>query len=88
LFDGRVTDLVKKYVNYKVIHFELKNGIKKEDLKKLGKIEYFNGNRGKINVERENVTKVAAKLLRSFPVEDLDIEEVSLEDVVRTIFNG
>jgi ABC-2 type transport system ATP-binding protein len=88
LFDGKVSDLVKRYVNYKVIHFELEKGIKKEDLKKLGKVEYFNGNRGKINVKREDVTKVAGKLLKSFPVEDIDIEEVSLEDVVRTIFNA
>ena len=87
LFDGRVRDLVKKYVNYKVLHFELRKGVKEEDLKKLGKIEYFNGNRGKMNVKREEVAKVAAKLLKSFPVEDIDIEEVSLEDVVRTIFN-
>jgi len=88
LFDGKVSDLVKEYVNYKVIHFELEKGIKKEDLQKLGKVEYFNGNRGKINVKREDVTKVAGKLLKSFPVEDIDIEEVSLEDVVRTIFNA
>jgi len=88
LFDGRVTDLVKRYVDYKVLHFELKEGVKKEDLKKLGKIKYFNGNRGKMNVKREEVTKVAAKLLKAFPVEDIDIEEVGLEDVVRTIFNN
>jgi len=87
LFDGKLSNLVKKYVNYKIIHFELRDGVSKEDLKKLGKIEYFNGKRGKVNVKREDVAKVAAKLLKSFPVEDIDIEEVSLEDVVRTIFN-
>ncbi len=87
LFDGKVADLVKRYVNYKVIHFEFKDPVRKGDLVNLGKLEYFDGKRGKIHVKREDLTKIASKLLKSFPIEDIDIEEVSLEDIVRTIFN-
>jgi ABC-2 type transport system ATP-binding protein len=88
LFDGRVSDLVKMYVNYKVIYFEFSNFVNREDISSFGELEYFDGKRGKIHVKREDVTKVASKLLKSFPIEDIDIEEVSLEDVVRTIFNS
>lgn len=87
LFDGKVVDLVKRYVNYKIIHFEFRDTVSKNDLVSFGRLEYFDGTRGKIHVKREDLTKVASKLLKSFPVEDIDIEEVSLEDVVRTIFN-
>lgn len=88
LFDGKVSDLVKMYVNYKVIYFEFSNFVNREDISSFGELEYFDGKRGKIHVKREDVTKVASKLLKSFPIEDIDIEEVSLEDVVRTIFNS
>lgn len=88
LFDGRVMDLVKRYVNYKIVYFEFRDFVNKEDINSFGELEYFDGKRGKIHVKREDVTKIAAKLLKSFPIEDIDIEEVSLEDVVRTIFNS
>ena len=88
LFDGKLSDLVKKYVNYKIIHFEFRDIVSKDDLKEFDKLEYFDGKRGKIHVKREDVTRVTAKLLKSFTIEDIDIEEVSLDDVVRTIFNS
>lgn len=88
LFDGKVSDLIKKYVDYKVIHFELKETINGDRLNDFGELEYFNGSRGKMNVKRGDIPLVASKLLKNFDIEDIDIEEVSLEDVVRTIFNN
>lgn len=88
LFDGKVADLIKRYVDYKVIHFELKETISREKFLGLGGLESFDGIRGKMNVKRGDIPSVASWLLKNLDIEDIDIEEVSLEDVVRTIFNG
>jgi len=35
---------------------------------------------------RNDATNVSAKLLKNFEIEDLQIDEMSLEDVIRKIF--
>jgi len=42
----------------------------------------------KILVSREASNSAAAELLHHFPVADLNIEEIPIEDVIRQIFSG
>jgi ABC-type uncharacterized transport system ATPase subunit len=41
-----------------------------------------------IEVPRKDVAAAAAALLRSYPVADLDVSEVAIDDVVRRLFSG
>ena len=40
-----------------------------------------------LSVPRDSSSGVASKLLNSFPVEDLNIEEPKIEDIIRDVFN-
>jgi ABC-2 type transport system ATP-binding protein len=39
-------------------------------------------------VKREEVSKIAAKVLENLPVADLNIEEPPIEDIIRELFTG
>lgn len=87
VYDGDLDKLVKKYVRNKNISFVLNKRVTVEDVRKFGEIVEFERHNVVISVPREDVPAVSAKVLRSLPVEDLDIRELPLDEVVRQIFN-
>ncbi|HVX93060.1 MAG TPA: ABC transporter ATP-binding protein [Candidatus Dojkabacteria bacterium] len=86
LYDGKLDSLVSKYVKYRHISFIPTQKILKSDLKKLGEVVKHTGDHVILSVLREDATNVSAKLLKSFEIEDLQIDEMSLEDVIRKVF--
>ncbi len=90
VYDGKLSDLTKRYVKEKYIYFVLSNSKSsvpsEEDIEEFGKIVEFNGHSGIISVSREDSAKTVSNFLRKFSVEDIDIQEPSLEDVVKIIF--
>lgn len=87
IFDGMLTDLVKKYADYKVIIPIFNGTISEVDLAKVKniKIVEMNGHRAVLRVERKMVSEVSAQLHKNFDIDDLDINEPRLEDVVREL---
>jgi ABC-type uncharacterized transport system ATPase subunit len=41
-----------------------------------------------LSVPREAVAVAAAELLQNFPVADLTIEEIPIEEIIRKVFKG
>ncbi len=89
IFDGSLSKLMQDYANNKYLKLNFNQKITKADLSKYGKIMEFNsdGYSATISVTREVHTKVAAEILSNFQVDDLDISEVSLEEVIGKIFS-
>lgn len=88
IYDGKIADLNKRFVKKKHIHFVLKEIVSSKELVKLGEVVDLSGNSGIISVDRGDVAKVTTELLNMYSVEDLDIQELGLEDVVKNIFEG
>lgn len=91
LFDGQLDDIVKKYADHKNISVVLDKKLtprQEGSLKTLGGIKEFSYPKLVLQVPRENSNKVAAKLLQSYPVADLNIEESQIEDIIREVFTG
>jgi len=91
LFDGLLEDIVKKYADHKNLSVVLEKELTRkqiEHLESLGGIKEFNYPKLVLQVSRENSNKVAAKLLQSYPVADLNIEESPIEDIIREVFTG
>lgn len=86
IYDGKLEDIVKKYAKNKFLSIDFNTAIERSKLEKLGSIKEYNGTFAVIVVERTRSNKVAAKLLESFPVKDLNIEEPSIEDIIRDVF--
>ena len=87
LYDGRLTELTEKFVKEKFVRFVLPVPQQEMKISGLGKILDFNGKIGLILVNRQKIKEVTKALIEKFDVEDIDIEEPSLESVVRNIWS-
>jgi len=91
LFDGDLDEIVRKFADHKLLSMVLDKELNRrqiEHLSALGGVKEYAYPKLILQVPRENSNKVAAKLLQSYPVADLNIEESALEDIVREVFTG
>ena len=88
LFDGALEELVSRFAKEKIIKVSLS---REDDVKKIetiGKVKKISFPEVILSVPREAVAVAAAELLQNFPVSDLTIEEIPIEDVIRKVFRG
>lgn len=88
LFDGALEELVSQFAKEKIIKVSLS---REDDVKKIetiGKVKKISFPEVILSVPRETVAVAAAELLQNFPVSDLTIEEIPIEDVIRKVFRG
>lgn len=88
LFDGALEELVSKFANEKIIKATLGSEIDLKGLDKIGKVKKISYPEVTIAVPREVTAVAASELLQNFPVEDLTIEEIPIEDIIRKVFRG
>lgn len=91
IFDGRLEDIIRRYADHKMLSVVLDRELTPQQLEKLtmlGGIKEYVYPRLVLQVQRESSNEVAAKLLKSYPVADLNIEEPQIEDIIREVFTG
>lgn len=86
LYDGKLTDLTKKHAPYKIISSILSKKINPKKLKEFGELKKFEFPLWQIKVPYVDSNRIAAKILTTLPVEDVNIEDPDLEEVIRTVF--
>lgn len=87
LYDGKLDHLVKKFAKYKVLSIVLEEYVHPEKLNEIGKLVEYNFPKAVIRVPRSASNVAASQILQKFPVDDLNIEEVDIEDIIRDVFN-
>jgi len=87
LFDGPLDDIVKKFAPNKYLTVNLRTPIDIKEVSHLGKIKEYSHPKLVIEVKRGNTNEVAAHILKSFTVDDINIEEADIEDIIRQVFN-
>jgi ABC-2 type transport system ATP-binding protein len=88
LFDGALEELVGKFAKEKIIKATLGSEIDIKGLDRIGKVKKLSYPEVIIAVPREATAVAASELLQNFPVEDLTIEEIPIEDIIRKVFRG
>lgn len=88
LYDGLLSDLVKKHAPYKLISIVLNNMINPKELEELGEIKKFNYPQLVLSVPMHDASEITAKLLKKLPVEDVTIEDPDVEDIIRDVFSN
>ncbi len=88
LFDGAFEELVSKFAKEKIIRATLGSDDNIKNLEKIGRVKKLDFPEVVIAVPREATAVAAAELLQNFPVEDLTIDEIPIEDVIRKVFKG
>lgn len=89
IYDGQLEDLMKKYAPYKELKITFnKKGVRQEQINQYGIINKFHSHAVSIKVDRKKVKDIATQILSSdLPVDDILINEVTVDEVVRTIFS-
>jgi ABC-2 type transport system ATP-binding protein len=82
LFDGSIKSLKTKYARDKYLEVDFDTEIAREELEKMGKVVEYNGVRAVFAVARRDHAKLAAEVLTMFPVDNLDVKEIKLEDII------
>jgi ABC-2 type transport system ATP-binding protein len=88
LFDGALEELVSKFAKEKIIKATLENEDNIKNLDKIGKVKKLVFPEVTIAVPREMTAVAASELLQNFPVIDLTIEEIPIEEIIRKVFRG
>lgn len=86
MFDGPFDEITKKYATEKTIKVTLQDKIDIKEVEEIGKVKKYSFPTLTLSVPRSTVAFAAAEVLQKFNVVDLDIEETSIEDIIRTIF--
>jgi ABC-2 type transport system ATP-binding protein len=86
IFDGKLNEIVERFAPYKILSVVFSKEFDLKKLDEIGEIKELDFPKAKIAVEREVSNAAAAELLHHFPVYDLNIEEVPIEDIIRQIF--
>jgi len=89
-FDGKLSEIIKKFADRKTLEVVFDRPMNKKDFSAIraAKIKTFTPTRTVFTVKRAKVNAIAAELLKSFPVVDLNITESSIEDIIREVFTG
>jgi ABC-2 type transport system ATP-binding protein len=87
-FDGQLSDVIDRFADFKVITIQCANSTTGEprDLSRFGEVVEHTPDTVKLKVKRDRVIPVCKALLDELPVNDIDIQEVPIEDVIRQIF--
>lgn len=85
-YDGNFKELIDKYINYKILEVTFKKKVEKEDLKQFGEIVERTTKRVVLKVKKEKAKEAAINIMTNMPVDDVLINEVGVEEVIRKIF--
>ncbi|MFQ3598168.1 MAG: ATP-binding cassette domain-containing protein [Chloroherpetonaceae bacterium] len=86
-FDGALSDILDKFSSEKFLTLDFHAPIERDALSEFGVVERFEGLSAKLRVPRQRISKTSADILSRFAVQDLTIEEVPIEDIIRTLFS-
>jgi ABC-2 type transport system ATP-binding protein len=88
-FDGQLNEIVDRFADFKLvtIQCEKADAISKEQLSRYGEVTEQTATGITLKVKRDRVIAVCKSLLDELPITDIDIQEIPIEDVIRTIFS-
>ncbi|HEY3860767.1 MAG TPA: ATP-binding cassette domain-containing protein [Verrucomicrobiae bacterium] len=87
-FDGRLGAIIDRFADFKILTISWQSGASfpAVDFTRFGELMEHSANRIQLKVKRDQVIAACKELLDKVPVNDIDIEEVPIEDVIRQIF--
>lgn len=86
LFDGDLSELVSRTTTHKQL--VVKPEARGLDLSSYGEITMADGASITLQVPREHVSQVTARLLAEIPITDLSVEDPPIETVIEAVFAG
>lgn len=89
MYDGKLSTLISTYATDKIITVTTLEDVPRESFEKFGMLEKYEGVRATIRVPRCDAKDVAAKIITSsLPIDDILIDEMPIDDIIRVIFEA
>lgn len=88
IYDGSVEDLMHSYADHKIIRLRFAHDYNKNGLEKYGEVLERNGLNVVLKTNKKDIARSTARILSELPVEDLSVEEVEIEEVIKKIFTS
>jgi len=87
-FDGKLSEVLDRFADFKLITIQCDGAanLPAENLRKYGEVVEQSAGSIRLKVKRDRVIPICKALLDEVPVTDIDIQEVPIEDVIRSIF--
>jgi ABC-2 type transport system ATP-binding protein len=87
-FDGRLAEILDRFADFKIltISWEIGASFPALDFTHYGQLIEQSPNRIQLKVKRDSAISVCKELLDKVPVNDIDIQDVPIEEVIRQIF--
>lgn len=87
-FDGALNEVMDRFADFKIVTIQFAGAttVPDEIINDLGETLEKGELSLKLKIKRDRVTAACKRLLDSLPVQDIDIQEVPIEDVIRQIF--
>lgn len=86
IYNGSLDTMIARYVDHKVLEVTFTEDVEKKNFRGNGSLEEFSPRRVVLHVPKKKIKDVASAILRDLPVDDILINEESLDDVVRKMF--
>ncbi|PTX99427.1 ABC transporter [Verrucomicrobia bacterium LW23] len=88
-FDGPLREITEKFSSHKIVTVKRSKGLRQDyDYTPLGEVVERSLEAVKLKVLRPQVVHVCREVLETLDADDLDIEEVPIEDIIREVFSG
>ena len=87
MYDGSLRSLIDENIDYKVLEVTFTEPVTAEVLGEYGTVKEYQPRRVVLEVSKAVAKEMAAKILTKLPVNDILINEVSIDDVIRHIFS-
>ena len=87
-FDGALAQVLDRFADFKIITIQLATptALQHAAVARLGEVVEKSELMLKLKVKRDRVISACKELLDTLPVQDIDIQEVPIEDIIREIF--
>jgi ABC-2 type transport system ATP-binding protein len=89
-FDGPLSEIIDRFADFKLvtIHCPRQTAVAPGGLQKYGDVVKQTAGSIQLKIKRDRVIPACKALLDELEVDDIDIQEVPIEEVIRQIFSG
>jgi ABC-2 type transport system ATP-binding protein len=88
LYDGDFQALVERVSPHKIVRVKMEEPIERAVLERYSRVDRLDGVEASLLVNRDETSRVAARLLRDLPIVDVTIEEPPVEEIIGELFSA
>lgn len=86
IFDGELQKIIDEFARNKILSVILSEEVSREKLAKYGEVREYEYPKATVLVDRTKAAAVAGRMLSELSIADVNIEEPSIEAIIREVF--